>query len=89
MEMRECDHMSKVTEDGAAPGVVGREIIEVIDRLNEYAGDNIWEDIIYALPIDDAAIHAADPTGMSDIIILTDGTRIVWMEGEGVWRAEE
>ena len=22
--MRECDHMSKVTEDGAAPGVVGR-----------------------------------------------------------------
>jgi len=79
--------MEQTTEKGAAPGVVGREetIIEVIDRLNEYAGDNIWEDIIYALPIDDAAIHAADPTGMSDIIILTDGTRIVWMEGEGVW----
>jgi hypothetical protein len=81
--------MRKITEDGAAPGVVGLtddEIIEIVDALNEYEGDNIWEDIIYHLPIDDAAIRVADPTYMSDTIILRDGTRIIWFEGEGVWR---
>lgn len=31
----------------------------VLDRLNSYAGDNIWEDVIYSLDYDEAATDAA------------------------------
>lgn len=46
----------------------------IIDQLNNYDGDNIWQDVIYHLPTDDDAIEAADPSGASNVVILTDGS---------------
>ncbi len=52
--------------------------------LNAYSGDNIWEDAIYSLDFDEAAIEQADPNGQSDVVILTDGTRADHVNGEWV-----
>ena len=45
-------------------------ITEILDRLNSYTGDNI---------------EAADLSGASDIIVLTDGTEIRYVEQTGNW----
>lgn len=35
------------------------DISTVLDQLNAYAGDNIWEDVIYGLDYDEAATDRA------------------------------
>jgi len=51
--------------------------MNIVDRLNAYRGDNIFQDVIYGLEeYDQDATEAVDPDGHSDIIVLTDGTWI-------------
>lgn len=60
---------------------------QILEKLNTYTGDNIWEDVIRGLPeYDDAATDAADPNYDSDIVVLTDGTEINYDEQRGIWR---
>lgn len=47
---------------------------EMLQELNGYRGDNIWQDVVEGLPLDRAATESADPTGASNIVILRDGT---------------
>jgi hypothetical protein len=55
---------------------------EILAQLNSYDGDNLWEDVVRALPnYDDAATEAADPDCHSDIIVLTDGTALYYEQG--------
>ena len=57
----------------------------IAQRLNDYTGDNIWEDIIWHLEdIDDDAIEQADPCHMSDTIIFTDGTEMLHSGGQWI-----
>ena len=47
---------------------------DILDRLNGYDGDNIWQDVILSgLDVDEDATNAADPGYRSDVIVLTDG----------------
>lgn len=62
-------------------------IDEFVRALNEYQGNDIWEDLIRRHPAyDDNATFEADPFGQSDIIVLTDGTRIGHFAAERVWQ---
>mgnify|MGYP001563404662 CR=1 FL=1 len=57
--------------------------------LNDYEGDNAWEDVIraeYSAYLDEPAIAEADPSGMSDTVVLIDGTRVVYDEPAKTWR---
>ena len=61
---------------------------QILEALNSYRGDNIWQDVIYSLNTDEDAISAADPTFRSDVVVLTsgaafhfDGARGEWVEG--------
>lgn len=50
-------------------------ITAILDRINGYVGDNLWEDVIYGLPgFDGDATEAADRAGESDTIVFADGT---------------
>ena len=56
---------------------VGRALMsttEILDRLNEYVGDNVWGDFIATLPLNHEATAAADPSSASDVFFLVDGT---------------
>jgi len=54
------------------------------DRTNDY---NLWQDVIYDLDDYDAdATEANDPSGMSDLVVLTDGTWIGWDVLSHQWR---
>lgn len=56
----------------------------IVDRLNTYRGDNIWQDVIYPLAAFDAD---ADATGDSDGFTLADGTTITYIASEQRWTA--
>lgn len=57
-----------------------------IDQLNTYAGDDIWQDVIYGIDgFDMEATTEADPSDRSDVIVLTDGTRIEFDQRTGEW----
>lgn len=58
---------------------------EILDQLNGYTGDNIWEDVIQGLDLDGPAIAAADPSYASDVVVLKDGTRIEYEESAKSW----
>jgi hypothetical protein len=61
-------------------------VTEFVSQLNEYRGDNIWEDVIRHHPdYDDDATAEADPTGASDTICLTDGTIIDYNHQTKTW----
>ena len=47
---------------------------EILDRLNDYVGDNVWGDVITALPLDTAATESVDLSAASDVFFLVDGT---------------
>ena len=47
---------------------------EILDRLNEYVGDNVWGDFITTLPLDTPATEAVDPSSARDVFFLIDGT---------------
>lgn len=58
---------------------------EILDRLNTYAGENIWEDVINGLGVDKAATDEIDPSYGSDRFVLTDGTRIAFDPQRKEW----
>lgn len=58
----------------------------ILDRLNSYTGDNIWQDIIQHLDIDEAATEAMDPGAAgSDRFVLTAGQTIRWDPQTDSW----
>lgn len=64
-------------------------LCEFVAQLNEYDGDNIWEDVIQHLPdLDIEATGAADPSYRSDIVALTTGEFIVYDEMSKTWRVQ-
>ncbi len=49
---------------------------------------NEWQDVIVGdtqWPLDEEATEEADPSGMSDIAIFEDGSRLVWSETGKEW----
>lgn len=51
----------------------------LVEELNAYEGDNIWEDVVHLCgQYDHNATLAADPQHRSDFILLRDGSRIEW-----------
>ena len=66
---------------------LGPTLAQFVGRLNSYRGNNIWEDVIRRHPrYDDDATAAADPSGMSDTIILSDGSIIDYAHHLQTWR---
>ena len=63
-----------------------QRLAQFVEQLNAYDGDNIWEDVIHPFGFDHDATALADPSGMSDLVILLDGTWIVYDEPTGTWR---
>lgn len=66
--------------------------------LNTYAEKtdpreaNPWEDVIraeYSAYLDELAIEVADPSGMSDTVVLIDGSRVVYREQERDWVVQD
>lgn len=65
----------------------GAELLVVL--LDGYDGDNVWQDVI--LPFkeyDPAATAAADPSGASDVVVMSDGSVARWDRATGTWYAE-
>lgn len=60
----------------------------ILDRLNSYRGDDVWNDVIRGTDLDEAATDAADPTGASDVFVLTDGRTFRWVAQDGEWICE-
>lgn len=46
---------------------------DVIAKLNNYRGDNIWQDVIYSLDIDEDATDEVDE-GRSDVFCTAIGS---------------
>jgi len=57
----------------------------LVDQLNSYEGDNIWQDVICDYDLDEAAIEAADPGAASNVVVLSDGTTIRHDARTGQW----
>lgn len=55
----------------------------VVDQLNAYQGDNIWEDVIYGLDYDEAATRLVSGPGDEDVVIGWTHYRVK----QGVWSA--
>lgn len=61
----------------------------VLDRLNDYSGNNIWEDVIYHLGYDEAATDREckefdrNPA-YSDLVVI-DGVTYVYDYPHGEW----
>lgn len=55
----------------ATPGEVLAAVAQwiVLGALNDYAGDNIWEDVIYRLAYDEAATNAVEHGDGRDVVI--------------------
>lgn len=65
-----------------------RSTEEVLNRLNDYTGDNIWQDVILQdgiIAFDEEATAAIDPSHASDRFVLVDGTIIRWDAASGQW----
>ena len=56
---------------------------QILKQLNNYDGDNIWEDIIYNYA-DETATDAID-IGASDRFATDDGTIIAYAEQTCTW----
>lgn len=57
---------------------------QIADKLNEYDGDNIWQDVILHLDEFDAdATEAADPNGASNVVALTNGDQLHYYRADG------
>ena len=60
----------------------------IIDALNDYNGDNLWQDVIYSqldLDIDEDTLDELDPSGASTILPLADGRVFRYSEQYGKW----
>lgn len=61
---------------------------EVVKKLNEYGGDNIWQDIIWHLPnYDDEMTHMCDPNYRGTIVVFNNGTYIEYDEPKQRWES--
>jgi hypothetical protein len=60
-------------------------VTEVVDRLNDYNGKNIWQDIIHDLDIDWGATEDIDPRWANDRFVLATGHVIRWNGASGQW----
>lgn len=54
---------------------------EIVDQLNAYQGDNIWQDLILALAEYDETATDAMEHGQGDRFALADGTVIAYGVG--------
>lgn len=83
-----CGHMSGLTNDStldADDEATVREAFgsgSIVDRLNAYDGDNIWQDVILPLGIDEDATERLDPEYGSDVFVLEDGRVFVHQPGQ-------
>jgi hypothetical protein len=59
---------------------------DFVNALNDYNGDNIWQDLIYGAEIESDKIDAERSTEADGCIIyLTSGATIVYSESEKTW----
>lgn len=58
---------------------------DIVEALNAYRGDNIWEDLIYTFSYDEAATVAIDPRALSDRFVA-DG--VTYRNEQGTWQAD-
>lgn len=56
----------------------------ILDQLNDYSGDNIWQDIIGGLDLDDDATDEVEH-GRSDAFVLTDGRGFTYIAQDREW----
>ncbi len=62
-------------------------VSDFTDALNDYKGDNIWQELIYGTEIEGDSIDEERSTaGTGDVIYLTSGDTIVYYEAEKSWR---
>ncbi len=61
----------------------------IVDRLNDYSGENIWDDIIRTYDVDEEATEHLDPSGASDVFQLNDGRRFRWEPSSDEWSLYE
>jgi hypothetical protein len=67
-----------------------RFLREVVADLNEYEGENLWEDVARHIPgYDETATQELDPTYQSNVIALRDGTVLRHPESRGAWEVAE
>lgn len=66
-----------------------RAAIELAEKLNCYEGENFWQDVVEFEEFDRQATEAADPCGMSNVIVFpkTGGetTAVRYFEDEERW----
>ncbi len=61
------------------PTTEQRRTQQIVDLLNAYKGDNIWQDVIWDLPeYDDEATSDEVDQGRNDGLVLTNGTVIAY-----------
>ena len=58
---------------------------DILDRLNEYVGNNVWREFITGLPVDWVATDAAPD--VAGTFFLVDGTEFHRNMWDRVWRA--
>lgn len=58
---------------------------EILDQLNSYNGENIWEDVIYGLDYDEAATNAL--AGPDDSHVVIGGVHYWYDPARAEWRS--
>ena len=59
----------------------------ILNQLNDYTGDNIWQDVIYDLDVDEDATDEIDE-GRNDRFVLDGGRTFVHDAQRGEWTSE-
>jgi len=61
----------------------------ICDELNNYCGDNLWQEVIIPLGIDDDVTDELDQ-GCAEMFVLEDGRLFRWVPGQfGGWEQQE
>lgn len=58
---------------------------QAMKRLEGYEGQEEWNDCIDGKGYDQDATQAADPGCRNDTALYTDGSSLIWQQGDG-WR---
>ena len=64
--------------------VVDAEVKGLLDALNNYTGDNVFQEVIYASEVVDIEA-TAEVDGLPTMVILTDGTFLMFDERQRQW----
>ncbi len=59
--------------------------MELVNELNEYTGDNFWQDVVESYDYDRDATDEADQSGRSDVVIMENGDEIRYREDRQKW----